>query len=166
VHIAKLDTSSAQFSGFNGAAINLTLEIGGALTPKFLLAAALAGDFLLTSKQLTQVSDTGHKKESSLLAERLSAEALMFPIKDSGLNFGLSLGATALLPALSTGGGSSASEVLCFSIQAGYDFSTTKIVTLTVQGHLGTTLATLKSGDLGAPMNGTWLGVQVGATYF
>ena len=169
IHIATINNTNAQFSGFNGAAINVTLEIGGALGRKFVLAGVLAGDFLLTSKQMTQVSGTGTKKKSSLLeAERLAAEALVFPIKDSGLNFGLSLGVTALLsnPFSFGGNDSSASGVFFSSIQAGYDLSSTKLWTLTIQGHLGTTLAQFKSGDLGAPMHGTWLGLQVGATYF
>lgn len=169
IHIAKINTTNAQFSGFNGGAFNVTLEIGGAPVPNFVLSGVLAGDFLLTSKQMTHVSDNGAKKKSSMLeAERFAAEALVFPIKNSGLNFGLVLGVTALLSnPLSIGGNdSSASGVFFSGIQAGYDFSTTKIVTLTVQGHLGTTLATLKSGDLGAPIDATWLGVQVGGTYF
>jgi hypothetical protein len=169
IHIAKINTTNAQFSGFNGGAFNVTLEIGGALTPKFVLAGVLAGDFLLTSKQMTQVSDKGAKKKSSMLeAERLAAEALVFPIKNSGLNFGLVLGVTALLsnPFSVGGSDSSASGVFFSGIQAGYDLSSSKLFTLTIQGHLGTTLVRLESGGLGAPMSGTWLGLQVGATYF
>ena len=168
VHIGKIDTSSAQFPEYNGSAIDVTLEIGGALSPKVVLAGVLAGDFLLTSKELTQVSDKGGKTKSSTLeAERLAAEALIFPLKDSGLNFGLFLGVTALLGnPFSSSSSSSASGVSCAGIQVGYDFNRTNTFSLTIQGHLGTTLATLKSGDLGVPMSATWGGLRVGGTYF